>query len=97
MSAHDDLIAPIGALAPLHGWGADPNDIIYGDTDRYRFTHLETHAGVVDVGGDALNKIGASGHSEYGRDPLQRMTGYNLAEVLLNHPELAVRETPPPQ
>lgn len=97
MSAHDDPIRPIGALAPLHGWGADPNAIIFGDTDRYRFTHLETQAGTVDVGGQELNKTGASGHSEYGRDPLQRMTGYNLATILLNHPELAVKETLPPQ
>jgi hypothetical protein len=97
MSAPDDPIRPIGALAPLHGWGADPNAIIYGDNDRYRFAHLETEAGAVNVGGDELNKIGASGHSEYGRDPLQRMTGYNLAEILLDHPDLAVRETLPPQ
>jgi len=34
------------------GWGADPNAIIYGDTDRYRFTHLETLAGTVDVSGN---------------------------------------------
>lgn len=97
MSAHDDPIRAIGALAPLHGWGADPNAIIYGDTDRYRFTHLETQAGTVHLDGQDLNKTGASGHSEYGRDPLQRMTGYNLATILLNHPELAVKETLPPQ
>jgi hypothetical protein len=97
MSTPDDPIRPIGELAPLHGWGADPNAVIYGDPDRYRFTHLQTQAGTVDIGGQELNKIGASGHSEYGRDPLQRMTGYNLATILLNHPELSVKETLPPQ
>lgn len=97
MSAPDDPIRPIGGLAPLHGWGADPNAIIYGDSDRYRFTHLETQAGTVNVGGDELSKTGASGHSEYGRDPLHRMTGYNLATILLNRPDLAVQENLPPQ
>lgn len=97
MSAPDDPIRLIGGLAPLHGWGADPNAIIYGDPDRYRFTHLETQAGTVNVGGDELNKTGASGHSEYGRDPLRRMTGYNLATILLNRPDLAVQENLPPQ
>lgn len=98
MSAPDDLIRPIGELAPLHGWGADPNAIVYGDTDRYRFTHLQTQAGTVDLGnGNQWDKTGASGHSEYGRDPLHRMTGYNLATILLNHPELSVQETLPPQ
>ncbi|HET9877609.1 MAG TPA: alpha/beta hydrolase family protein, partial [Mycobacterium sp.] len=32
MSAPDDPIRPIGALAMLHGWGSDPNEIIYEDT-----------------------------------------------------------------
>lgn len=50
----------------MHGWGADPNAIGNGDTDRYRFTHLETRAGTVNVSGDELNKIAASGHSKYG-------------------------------
>ncbi|WP_343576920.1 alpha/beta hydrolase family protein [Mycobacterium sp.] len=97
MSTPDDPIRPVGGLAPMHGWGADPNAIVYGDLDRYRFTHLETQAGTVGVGGDELNKTGASGHSEYGRDPLQRMTGYNLATILLNRPDLAARESLPPQ
>lgn len=98
MSTPDDLIRPIGEFAPLHGWGSDPNQIITGDPDRYRFTHLQTQAGVVDLGGgNVWDKIGASRHSEYGRDPMQRMTGYNLATILLNRPDLAAKETLPPQ
>lgn len=31
MAALDDPINPIGALAPYHGWGSDPNDIINED------------------------------------------------------------------
>jgi hypothetical protein len=92
MSAPDDPIRPIGALAPLHGWGADPNQIIWGDTDRYRFPHLETQAGATPLDG---YKSAAHGHSDYGRDALQRMTGYNLATVLLGRPDLAVPETLP--
>ncbi|WP_284692721.1 hypothetical protein [Mycobacterium tuberculosis] len=41
-----------------------------------------------------IHKTAASGHSQYGQDPLQRMTGYNLATILLNRPDLAVRESP---
>lgn len=95
MSTPDDPIRPIGGLAPLHGWGSDPNQIIFGDTDRYRFPHLETQAGTVHLGGEDIYKTGASGHSEYGRDPMQRMTGYNLAMILMDHPALAVPESVP--
>jgi len=96
MSAHNDPIEPIARLAPFHGWGSDPNEIIEGDySDRYRFTHLDTDAGPVQIGDDVLNKTGASGHSEYGRDPEQRMTGYNLATILLNRPDLAVEKFAP--
>jgi hypothetical protein len=94
MSAPDDPIRPIGSLAPLHGWGADPNDVIAGPGERYRFTHLDTDAGWVSLGGEELYKTGASGHSQYGQDPLQRMTGFNLATILLNRPDLAVRVGP---
>jgi hypothetical protein len=98
MSAPDDPIRPVGDIAPLHGWGADPNAIVSGDPDRYRFTHLETQAGTVDLGnGTEWDKSGASGHSENGRDPLHRMTGYNLATILPNHPELAVKGNLLPQ
>lgn len=94
MSAPDDLINPIGALAPFHGWGSDPNDIINDDGHlRFRFQHLETSAGLTPIDGYE-SKIGASGHSEYGRDAGDRMTGYNLATILLNRPDLAVKETP---
>lgn len=94
MAAPDDPINPIGALAPLHGWGSDPNDIINDDGHlRFRFQHLETSAGDTPIPGYE-SKTGASGHSEYGRDAEQRMTGYNLAAILLNRPDLAVKETP---
>lgn len=97
MSTPDDPIRPIGGLAPLHGWGADPNSIVYGDPDRYRFTHLETQAGQANVGGSTWDLTGTSGHSGYPRDALHQMSGYNLATILLNHPDLAVQETLPPQ
>jgi hypothetical protein len=97
MSTPDDPIRPIGEFAPLHGWGADPNAIVYGDPDRYRFTHLETQAGQANVGGDTWDLTGASGHSGYPRDALHQMSGYNLATILLNRPDLAVKETLPPQ
>lgn len=93
MSADKDLIAPIGALAPLHGWGADPNDIVLDPLPRYRFPHLETDAGMALAPGEGY-KLGASGHGEYPHDAGERMTGYNLATILLNRPDLAVRETP---
>jgi hypothetical protein len=95
MTAPDDPIGIPAALAPLHGWGSDPNEIIDGSPDRYRFTHLQTDAGWVNVGDEEIYKTGASGHSEYGRDPLHRMTGYNLATILLDRADLAVREGPP--
>jgi uncharacterized protein YukE len=95
MAASDDPINYIADLAPLHGWGSNPNDIITNDdgTLRFRFEHLEVDAGDTPLAGDGW-KIGASGHPEYGRDALQRMSGYNLATILLNRPDLAVRETP---
>jgi hypothetical protein len=93
MSASDDPIRPIGTLAPIHGWGSDPNDVMAGGP-RYRFTHLQTDAGWATLGGEQIYKTAASGHSEYGRDPLQRMTGFNLATILLNRPDLATRVGP---
>ena len=95
MSAPDDPINPVGALAPLHGWGSNPNDIINeGDaTPRYRFPHLETEAGSTPIP-DYEYKTEARGHSDYPRDAGERMTGYNLATILLDRPDLAVTETP---
>jgi hypothetical protein len=40
-------------------------------------------------------KTSASGHSEYGQGPLQRMTGFNLAAISLNRPDIAVHVSPP--
>ncbi|ORX13230.1 MULTISPECIES: alpha/beta hydrolase [Mycolicibacterium] len=96
MSAPDDPINTIGALAPLHGWGSDPNDIIReGDGHlRYRFEHLETDAGNTPIA-DYESKTGASGHSEYPQNAGDRMTGYNLAAILLDRPDLTVKATPP--
>ncbi|EUA68363.1 hypothetical protein I553_10528 [Mycobacterium xenopi 4042] len=54
--------------------------------------HLETQAGATPLDG---YKSAAHGHSDYGRDALRRMTGYNLATILLGKPDLAVRETLP--
>lgn len=96
MSAPDDhFINAIGDLAPLHGWGSAPNDIIasWNDDPRFRFPHLSTEAGDTPITDDGA-KIGASGHSEYGREAQQRMSGYNLAAILLDAPELTVKETP---
>ena len=94
MSARDDPINTIGALAPYHGWGSDPNDIIDEDGHlRFRFQHLETDAGDTPIPGYE-SKTGASGHSDYGRNAGERMTGYNLAAILLNRPDLTVKETP---
>lgn len=94
MSAFDDPINPIGALAPYHGFGADPNDIINDDGHlRFRFQHLSAQAGDTPIPGYEP-RTGASGHSEYGRNAQERMTGYNLATILLNRPDLAVTETP---
>lgn len=94
MSTRDDPINTIGALAPYHGWGSDPNDIINDDGRlRFRFQHLETDAGATPIAGYE-SKTQASGHSDYGRNAGERMTGYNLATILLNRPDLAVGETP---
>lgn len=94
MSARDDPINSIGALAPYHGWGSDPNDIINEDGHlRFRFQHLETDAGATPISGYE-SKTGASGHSDYGRNAGERMTGYNLAAIVLDRPDLAVKETP---
>jgi hypothetical protein len=95
MSAPDDPINSVGAFAPFHGWGANPNDIIdEGDaTPRYRFPHLETEAGSTPIP-DYESKTEARGHSDYPRDAGERMTGYNLATILLDRPDLAVTETP---
>lgn len=96
MSAPDDPINTIGALAPLHGWGSDPNDVIReGNGElRYRFEHLQTAAGDTPIP-DYESKIGASGHSEYPQNAGERMTGYNLAAILLDRPDLTVKATPP--
>ncbi|OKH68256.1 alpha/beta hydrolase [Mycolicibacterium sp.] len=94
MAAIDDPINPIAALAPFHGWGSDPNDIINEDGHlRFRFQHLETEAGETPLPGYE-SKTGASGHSEYHQDAGRRMAGYNLAAILLNRPDLTVKETP---
>ncbi|BBZ09195.1 hypothetical protein MDOR_33640 [Mycolicibacterium doricum] len=94
MSASDDPINYIGGLAPLHDWGSNPNDVINDDGNlRFRFQHLEVDAGVTPIDGYE-SKIGASGHAEYGRDAGERMSGYNLAAILLDRPDLTVRETP---
>lgn len=94
MSAFDDPINPIGATAPYHGWGSNPNDIINDDGHlRFRFHHLSTQAGDTPIPGYE-HKTGASGHSEYPRNAGEQMTGYNLATILLNRPDLAVTETP---
>ena len=94
MSAFDDPINSLGAVAPYHGWGSDPNDIISDDDGlRFRFQHLDTTAGDTPIPAYE-SKIGASGHAEYGRNAGERMTGYNLATILLDRPDLAVKETP---
>ena len=94
MTTPDDPIKSVSRLAPLHGWGADPNEVIReGGQSRYRFEHLETDGGLTPIPGYE-EKMGASGHSEYPRDATRRMTGYNLAVILLNRPDLAVREFP---
>ncbi len=99
MSTPDDFIAnTIGGAAPLHGWGADPNTVVGG---QYLFTHLETQAGTVSLGTDSMgraiewDKIAAHGHSEYGRNATERMTGFNLAAILLDRPDLTVKAVPP--
>lgn len=93
MSTFDDPINPLGAFAPYHGWGSDPNNIISDDSLRFRFQHLETAAGDTPIPGYE-SKTGASGHSDYSRNAGERMTGYNLAAILLNRPDLAVTQTP---
>lgn len=94
MSTSDDPINYIADLAPLHGWGSNPNEVINDDGNlRFRFQHLEADAGPTPIEGYEF-KIGASGHSEYGRDAGERMTGYNLAAILLDRPDLTVKETP---
>ncbi|MBP2450732.1 alpha/beta hydrolase [Mycolicibacterium lutetiense] len=96
MSAPDDPINTIGALAPVHGWGSDPNDVIReGNGElRYRFEHLQTAAGDTPIP-NYESKGGASGHSEYPQNAGDRMTGYNLAAILLDRPDLTVKATPP--
>lgn len=94
MAASDDPINFIADLAPLHGWGSNPNEVINDDGNlRFRFQHLEVDAGVTPIDGYE-SKIGASGHAEYGRDAGERMSGYNLAAILLDRPDLTVKETP---
>ena len=95
MATSDDPINYVAGTAPLHGWGANPNDVIDNadGTLRFRFEHLETDAGSTPIPGYEA-KTGASGHSDYGRNAGERMTGYNLAAILLDRPDLTVRETP---
>jgi|GEM_PF-1730100 len=94
MSTFDDPMNPIGATAPYHGWGSDPNDIIGDDRGlRFRFQHLDTSAGDTPIP-EYESKTGASGHSDYGRNAGKRMTGYNLAAILLDQRDLAVKDTP---
>jgi hypothetical protein len=96
MNTPDDFVGrTVAATAPVHGWGSDPNEIL---GDRYRFTHLETQAGTAVIGQNhdvTLQLTGASGHSEYARNALERMTGFNLATVLLDRPDLAIKAAPP--
>lgn len=94
MTAPDDQIRSIGALAPLHGWGSDPNEVIAGSPDRYRFNHLETGDGWVSLAGEEFHKTASRGHSGYSRYALEQMTGFNLATILVDRPDLAVREVP---
>ncbi|MDI3312730.1 MAG: alpha/beta hydrolase [Mycobacterium sp.] len=95
MTAPDDPIRLIAATAPLHGWGADPNDIIDGPpVPRYRFTHLQTEAGWVHLGGENIYESASHGHGGYPHDPMHQMTGFNLAAVLLNRPDLTVQVQP---
>ncbi|BBZ07001.1 hypothetical protein MDOR_11700 [Mycolicibacterium doricum] len=93
---NDHISNYIGEAAPLHGWESNPNEII-SDLDsavpRYRFPHLQTDAGLTPIP-DYEYKTGASGHSEYGGDAGERMTGYNLATILLDRPDLSVAKTP---
>lgn len=94
MTAPDDRIATqIGAMAPAHGWGADPNTVV---GDHYLFTHLETQAGTVRLPGTAIewDKTAAHGHSEYARAATERMTGFNLAAILLDRPDLTHKAQP---
>jgi hypothetical protein len=62
--------------------------------DHYLFTHLQAEAGMAHVGGLDIPKTGAWGHADYPRDALNRMTGFNLAAILLNRPDLAVKVSP---
>lgn len=94
MTAPDDQIRSVAPLAPLHGWGSNPDDVIAGSPDRYRFNHLETGDGWVTLAGEEFHKTASHGHSGYSRNALAQMTGFNLATVLLNRPDLAVREVP---
>jgi hypothetical protein len=59
MSARDDPIRGAGILAPLHGWGSDPNEIMAGVPERYRFTHLQTDAGWVNVAHATSSSVGS--------------------------------------
>ena len=108
MTTPDDYLARgAGLVAPLHGWGSNPNEIIGGvpnvisgvpvlpeEPARYRFPQLDTGAGSVNLGGQEISKVGASGHSQYSQDPLERMTGYNLAAILLGRADLAKKDHP---
>lgn len=77
MRAHGDMIPELGALAPLHGWGANT----YGGI----LPELSSQAG---IGPDGVERAGVSGHSDYPRavtgpdgQPVLRMSGYNLAVI----------------
>lgn len=73
------------------GWHGDLPRPSAGLTVRY--VH-PTPCDGGESGGEDIYRTGASGHAEYDRAPLQRMTGFNLATILLDRPDLAARETP---
>ena len=68
--------------------------MIAGSPDRYRFNHLETGDGWVSLAGEEFHKTASRGHSGYSRYALEQMTGFNLATILVDRPDPAVREVP---
>lgn len=87
MNTPDDVVTNVFApLAPLHGWGTDPNEML---------PLLSTQAGVAP---DGLWHPGASGHLEYYSpdstgDP--RMSQWNASAVIAGIPSDLVPATPP--
>jgi hypothetical protein len=41
-----------------------------------------------------LYKTGTTGHSGYPQNAMDQMTGFNLAAILLDRPDIAVKEQP---